>query len=76
MSDEYPHMTALGDQIQAVCEASGLKVVGFTFFVDAGDGEGATVESRVRTDRLDYVKALQRYAEKELAEGDVGWSPA
>lgn len=74
MDTERLSVNALGDQIQAVCRNSGLKVVGFTVMVRADD-QGVTTESRTTADNMEYIRTLAVYAATELEAGDVGWSP-
>lgn len=66
MSDVSTRLTALGDQVQAACAASGLEIVGFTIL--ANNGAVATAESRSRIGRQEYVRALGVYVAAEVED--------
>jgi len=57
-------LAALGDQVQAACAASGLDVLGFTVLVIGGQ-DALTAETRTRTSRPEYGRALAAYVEAE-----------
>lgn len=58
----------LGDVIQDACaaaETAGVEVIGFTVLVNRPDKGVATAETRTRTTRAEFVRALGIYVEAE-----------
>ncbi|WKW87043.1 hypothetical protein SEA_NICOLE72_6 [Microbacterium phage Nicole72] len=67
MSVTPEQLEALGDQVQAACAASGLDIVGFTVLV-MGAQDSLTAETRCRTTRPEYTRALAAYIDAEQTD--------